>query len=133
LKWIVGGTYNPATIGPKTGPRKTLAVNILIAGPLPAADHISATTPNRARINATFQWISKGTLTTTVRQRRHSKEACEKSSDEEGLHVLREPLPEMEQGIQSQGDDENRSSADELTSRSPEHRLDEEIIKVRCF
>ena len=49
------GTYNPATIGPNTGPRKTLAVNILIAGPLPAADQISATTPDRDRINATFQ------------------------------------------------------------------------------
>jgi hypothetical protein len=32
-------------IGPNTGPRKTLAVNRLIAGPRPAADQMSAITP----------------------------------------------------------------------------------------
>jgi hypothetical protein len=31
--------------GPSTGPRKTLAVNKLMAGPRPAADQISAITP----------------------------------------------------------------------------------------
>lgn len=38
-------THYPATIGPRTGPRNTLAVNRLVAGPRPAADHMSAMTP----------------------------------------------------------------------------------------
>lgn len=38
-------TYYPLIIGPRTGPRKTLAVNRLVAGPRPTADQISAMTP----------------------------------------------------------------------------------------
>ena len=41
----VQGTYYPLIIGPSTGPRNTLAVKKLVAGPRPAADQISAMTP----------------------------------------------------------------------------------------
>ena len=39
-------THNPATIGPRTRPMKTLAVKRVVAGPRPIAGQISAMTPD---------------------------------------------------------------------------------------
>ena len=43
--FIIKATYNPPTMGPMTGPINVAAANTLVAGPRPAADHMSAMTP----------------------------------------------------------------------------------------
>jgi len=59
-------THNPEIIGPKTGPRNTLAVNKLVAGPLPAEDQMSAITPPQFVSGATAKKPDKKRVTRRV-------------------------------------------------------------------
>ena len=48
----IKATYNPPTMGPVTGPINDAAANTVVAGPRPAADHISAMTPTLHQLMA---------------------------------------------------------------------------------
>jgi hypothetical protein len=111
-------THYPVTMGPRTGPRKTLAVKRLVAGPRPTAGQISAITP-KSCIQDVIDTIGKRKNTSRIRNRSGCEKSGQEARNEQCFDVMRECLPNDEKRVGGHRHDEDRFPSNELTSRTP--------------